>query len=143
MKKNAKSLRPLAERACEHYAIEICGCVRTRRAIRTKWQSVDFFGADCVGKRKDGSHVYIQVTAGMAAAVTARRRKLEAEVWHPTDTVLLLQLIQTIDPANAKRKKWFFRVHGYDRLTDYHRKWRTDEQAIEIPKEWWKARKEV
>ncbi len=140
---NAKSKRNDAERATVHYAVEICECVRTRRAIKTKWQSVDFFGADVVGKRTDGSHVYIQVTAGAYAAVTARRRKLEAEAWHPTDTVLLLQLIQTIDPANAKRKKWFFRVHEYIRASELHRIWHTNEQAVEIPPIWFRARKEI
>jgi len=148
---NAKSKRSAAERAAVHYAFSI-GCVITRKAIRTKFQSVDFFCSDIVGKKADGSHVYIQVTAGEYEAVRQRKRKLESIPWHDSDTVLLLQLIQEPDPVNAKRKLWFFRVHRY-----YHHAltvsatttakispfWQTDEKAVEIPKEWFKARKET
>ena len=137
-------MRGLAEIATVHYAREIHGCIVTRRAVRTKWQAVDFFGSDIVGKKSDGSHIYIQTTAGQYAAVTARRRKLEKIPWHPTDTVELLQLIQTIDPANARKKLWFFRVHCYKRLgTLYLRQWHTEEKAVPVPREWFKAWKEL
>lgn len=140
-KLNAKAKRGDAERAAEHYAVHIHNCVVTQRAVRTKWQSVDFFGADVSGKRIDGSHVYIQATAGQYSAVTARRRKLEKIPWHDTDTVELVQLIQTIDPANARRKLWFFRVHYYRSfLAD--REWETMDEAVPIPREWFKAYKE-
>ena len=76
-KMNAKNKRGDCERAAVHFAYEILGCVITRRAVQTKWQKVDFFAADVVGKRPDGTHVYIQATAGQYSAVTARRRKLE------------------------------------------------------------------
>lgn len=134
MTKNAKSLRSAAERACEWYARDLLSCVITRRAVQTRFQSVDFFAADCVGKRSDGSHVYIQATAGQYEAVRTRRRKLEAVPWHESDTVLLLQLVQTEDPANARRKKYFFRVH---RLINGD--WSVQEDAHEIPREWFKA----
>ncbi len=138
MKKNAKSLRPQAERASEWYAREVCGCIITRRAIQTQWQSVDFFACDCVGKRSDGSHVYIQATAGQNEAVRVRRRKLDVVPWHKSDTVLLLQLVQTEDPANARRKKFFFRVH----FRDVAGPWSVLEEAQMVPKEWFKAWKE-
>jgi hypothetical protein len=113
------------------------GCVVTRKAIRTQWQSVDYFCSDVVGKKVDGSHVYIQVTAGQAEAVRQRRRKLEDIPWHNTDTVLLLQLVQTPDPANGKKTLWFFRVHGYKiYLSRVNRVWQTDDQAVPVPKEW-------
>lgn len=142
-KLNAKTKRGDAERAAVHYCHEEMKCVITRRAIRTKFQSVDFFAADVVGKRADGSHVYVQVTAGGASAVTARRRKLEVIPWHATDKVQLLQLIQTEDPANGKRKLWFFRVHIYagDVLSGVRlRHWTTMVQAVPVPREWFKAR---
>lgn len=138
MAKNiAKSKRPEAERASEWYAIEILDCVATRRAHRTKFQSVDFFGADTVGKLADGSHVYIQVTAGQDSAVTARRRKLEIYPWHVTDTVLLLQLRSTDDPANSRRKLWFFRVHRFKDM-----QWSTDVEDVEVDRKWFKAWKD-
>lgn len=138
MKNNAKSKRPEAERACEWYAREVCGCVITRRAVRTQFQSVDFFAADCVGKRADGSHVYIQATAGQTEAVRTRRRKLDVIPWHPSDVVLLLQLVQTEDPANARRKKFFFREHVRDEIGT----WSVLPEAFPVPKEWFKAWKE-
>ena len=135
--KNAKSKRGDAERAAVWVAREIFNCVVTRRAVRTQWQSVDFFGADVVGKKDDGSHVYIQVTAGQDSAVTTRRRKLEKYPWHISDDVYLLQLRQTEDPANARRKLWFFRVHYYS-----SGQWYTENEAIPVNKEWFKTYKE-
>lgn len=137
--KNAKSKRADAERATVWYAREMLGCVVTRRAVRTQFQSVDFFAADVVGKRADGTHVYIQATAGEHAAVTARRRKLEAVPWHVTDVVQLVQLRQTEDPANARRKKWFFRVHEYCFNGLDSREWITHDDAVDVPREWFKA----
>jgi hypothetical protein len=143
MKKNAKSKRLAAERAAVHYAYDVCGCVHHAAAIRTQWQRQDIFAADVVGKRRDGSHVYLQVTAGQAAAVTARRRKLEAISWHDSDAVYLLQLVQTEDPACGKRTLWFFRVHAYVNFGHgaNERRWTTWEAACPVPAEWFKARK--
>ena len=109
----AKSKRPEAERAGEWYLREVAGCVVTRRALRTKFAKVDFYAADIIGKRADGSCVYAQVTAGGAEALRTRRRKLERVPWHPSETVMVLQLTFTPDPANKARKLWFFRVHPY------------------------------
>jgi hypothetical protein len=134
-KKNAKSKRADAERAAEWYAREILGCVITRRALRMRFQKVDFFACDVVGKRSDGTHVYIQVTAGQAQAVTARRRKLEKIPWHETDHLELLQLIQTEDPANARRKIWYFRVHYMNAAMQ----WSTKERAVTVPRDWFRA----
>ena len=138
---NPVGKRREAEVASEWYGRETLGCVATRRTVKAKFNKVDFFAADMVGKRKDGSHVYIQVTAGQADKVRIRRRKLEKYPWHKTDTVQIVRLIQTIDPANARRKLWFFRVHAYD-LVNGKRQWSTEEQAVRIPSEWFKAYKE-
>jgi hypothetical protein len=138
MRKNPKSKRPEAERASEWYAVKECGCVITRRACRTKWQSVDMFCCDVVGKRPGGSHVYIQATAGQNEAVRQRRRKLDSIPWHPSDEVLLLQLVHTENPANARSKLWFFRVH---RLRTIDLKWLVDTEAYPVPKEWFKSLK--
>lgn len=151
-RKIAKSRRPQAERAAEHWLHEIMECVKTRRAVRTQWQSVDFFAADVVGKTQSGVHVYAQATAGSHSAVTARRRKLEAIPWHPSDLVYVLQLVEQQDPANARRKAWWFRVHEYEQdLTSEHdavydtgipRSWRTWDSATPVLKEWFKAWKD-
>jgi hypothetical protein len=142
-KKTAASKRADAERAGEWYAHEIEGCVISVRAVRTMYQRQDLFASDIMGKRSDGTGVYIQVTAGQDSAVTQRRRKLEAIPWLRSDTVLLLQLRQTEDPANARRKLWFFRVHVYEIPNKFGDKWkwRTLSMAVDVPKEWFKAYK--
>lgn len=137
MKKNPKNKRREAECAAEWYAHEIMNCVETRKAVKTQWQKIDFFGSDVVGKRANGAHTYLQVTAGGNSAVTGRRRKLEKIPWHVTDTVQLLQLVQTDNPGKGSRKLWFFRVHEYE-----YGEWLTNEEAISVPREWFKKWKE-
>ncbi|MCP5007691.1 MAG: hypothetical protein GY941_27715 [Planctomycetes bacterium] len=142
-KKNAVNKRADAERACEHYAHEIMYCKRTVRAVRTQWQRQDMFASDVLGKRADGRLVALQVTAGQSAAVTARRRKLEREIWHPLDTVQLLQLVSTNNPGRGARKLWFFRVHEYQRPEGVKANcWVTWPGAVPVPREWFKAFKE-
>jgi hypothetical protein len=151
MKKNSAVKRGDCERAAVHYSVEHHSCTTVRKAIRTQFQSVDFFAADVVGKKDDGSHVYIQATAGQASAVSTRRKKLEKVPWHFSDTVELVQLVQTQNPANARQTLWFFRVHEYRLVStptptceDFivTREWRTLPDAIPVPKEWFKAYKE-
>jgi len=103
MAKKRKNLWKEAERAAEHLAVHKFGCILTRRSIRTMWQKVDFFGADVVGKKPDGSHVYIQVTSGQAPAVSQRKRKLEKVPWHETDTVVLAQYVSTRSEIDLRR----------------------------------------
>ena len=105
-----KSMRPKSERAAENIAREIYGCVMTRRAIQTKWQKVDFWGSDVVGKTEDGSHVYIQVTTGGDESIRRRKRKLEEVIWHQSDTVYLLVLREK--ESKGRRKKWRFLVYA-------------------------------
>ena len=69
-----------------------------------------------MSKRKGGTHVYIQVTAGQDSAITVMRRKLEKVPWHETDTVILLRLVETQDPCRKKRKLWWFKVFIYEIL---------------------------
>jgi len=131
----AKSKRSEAERAGEWYLRERCGCVMTRKAVRTKWQSQDFFGSDIMGKRPGGACVYAQVTAGGNEALRVRRRKLEAVPWHPSERVMVLQLTSTPDPARASRKLWWFRVHYYNhRRGVWGAVW-----ATPVDKAWFKA----
>lgn len=141
MKKNSVAKRGDCERAATHHAIHTHGCLLVRKAIRTQFQSVDFFASDVVGKRSDGSHVYIQATAGQSSAVSTRRKKLEKIPWHPSDTVELVQLVQTENPANARLTSWFFRVHSYGLTLQGNRIWHTKETAIPVPKEWFIAYK--
>ena len=142
---NPKHLRAKAERAAVWYCREVLGCVAHRKAVRTKWQAVDFFGADIVAKDEEGIHFYIQVTTGSHSSVTKRRRKLESVPWHPTDRVMLLQLVQLPDPANAKRKKQYFRIHNLVRTSEnpvLRKHWITDSRAFEIPRNWFTAWKQ-
>jgi hypothetical protein len=144
MKKNPVGKRREAEVASEHYCREVMDCIATRRMIKNKWHKVDFFSCDVVGKRADGSHVYIQVTAGQTPKVLERKKKLENEVWHTSDTVQILQLVQTDNPGKGSRKLWFFRVYEYQlsgdvyEATNEFRYWKTYVDGIPVPKEWFK-----
>ena len=137
--KVAKSKRPEAERASEHYLYHVCGCdpAQIRRAIRTKWQSVDFWACDVMGRTLKGMCYFAQVTAGQDEAVRVRRRKLEKISWNMYDNVMLLQLVEQQDPANNRRKLFFFRVHHLDWLKP-ESLWTVDEVAFPVPKEWFK-----
>ena len=58
--------------------------------------------------------------------------------WQKSDIVQVVQLIQTENPANSRRKLWFFRIHEYV-LDEITRSWETYENAEPIPKEWFKT----
>lgn len=132
---SSKQDRSRAEIAAEHLAREL-GAVATVRAVRTKWQRVDLFGADVLGMTGKGTIIAIQATAGESAAVTARRRKLERYPWHVTSEVLIAQLRAQPDPNNRRRLQHWFRVHEYARNTGTWELW---DQAIRVPREWFKA----
>lgn len=100
-----------AEVAAENYWIGQ-GCV-TRRALRTKWARVDFFGADVIAKDTD-STVWCQVTtAQRTESVRRRRRRLEEVPWLPSDRVFLFELEMRPNPVRRSRIDYFFRVHQY------------------------------
>ena len=104
----------------------------TRRAVRTQWQKVDFFGADVMGKRKEGT-VYIQTTTSQRPEqVRVRRRKLEVVPWNPLDRVLLFEVEERPNVVNRRKKDLFFRVHQYegDILTASIRLERTRKEPI-------------
>ncbi len=134
----AKSHRPEAERAVEWALIANYECVHTRRALRTKFAKVDFFAADAIGLRADGTKCFIQVTAGQAGAVAERRKKLEQYPWHPTDTVEVWQLTSRPSLTRANLMDWFFRVWKY-----VDKKWDGGSNVMPVPKAWFKAYKGV
>lgn len=144
----AKSKRPQAEQAVEWVLREKFGCVATRRALRTKYAKVDFFGCDVIGVRKHGTRLWIQVTAGQVGAVLTRRKKLQAYPWHEDDIVQVWQLVERADVANPRKKQWFFRVWNYRVLTveeryvrkDHaYRDWTDDTAPIPVKPEWFRA----
>ncbi len=109
-----KAYRRLAEVAAEHYAYTVMDCLKCVRAVKSQYQTVDFWASDIVGKRRDGTHVYIQVTSGQASAVSTRKAKLEdVKYWHHSDTVLLLQLYWEPNPQCKRGKLWYFKVWEY------------------------------
>ena len=145
MNKNPKSKWQDAERAAVHFAVHCMDCIITRRAVRAKFQSVDFFACDVVGKQKDGSHVYIQVTTGQAPAVTARKRKIEKIPWHHSDIVLILQLFWLSNPKNKRKKDWYFKVFEYSPLDERscQRNWDEWVGGLNVDKNWFKAYEEA
>ena len=137
MKKIAKSKRPEAERAAEHVAVEVFGCVATRRALRTKFAKVDFFGCDVIGLARRGVKFWLQVTAGQMGAVQTRRKRLLQYEWGDDDYVMVMQLVERAKVDNPREKEWFFRVW------ELHRKGVWDEiSPIPIKREWFKARRD-
>ena len=144
--KVAKSRRPDAERAAEHWLHHVCGCrpEHIRRAVRTQFQSVDFFASDVMGKTPEGINHFAQVTAGQNEAVRTRRRKLEKIPWNEHEHVYVLQLVEMPDPARLSRKNFFFRVHRYGHWSeDKGREWAIDYEAHPVPKEWFKKLREI
>jgi hypothetical protein len=133
MKPNSKSMRAPAERAAEWYCRIHHDCTHTVRAVKSRFNRQDLFASDCVGKKASGAHVYIQVTAGQASAVTARRRKLEAIPWHESDTVELIQLVRF-----EEEKEWRFRINVYDHVGS--KKWWMKGTVV-IDPAWWRAYK--
>lgn len=127
-----KAFHSAAERAAEHFAHEVLECVKTRRATRAQFQSIDFFSCDVMGCRDDGSKVYIQVTCGGKEALRARRKKIEAEVWHPSEEVYLLEL----DRSVYKPYAYFFRIWRY-----LEKKWLADYELKEVPEQWFRKLK--
>lgn len=85
---------------------------QTKRALRTKWASVDFFGCDVIARMPDRLEIHnIQVTMGKDESIRARRRKLEAIYWTPSDHVFVFQVIQRPAVTYANRVDYFFKVH--------------------------------
>jgi hypothetical protein len=127
-----------AERAAEHFAREVLGCVQTRRAVRTRFQKVDFFGCDLMGRREDGSSVWIQVTASREGSagknsgnVWSRKRKIETVPWREDDTVLMLEMVR-----EKNGRSWDYHFRG-QQLRE-HAMW-FQKEPIPVPKRWFKA----
>lgn len=140
MKKlNSVVKRAEAERAAEHYLLVNQKCVITRRMIKTRFNDVDFFAADVVGKMKDGTTIYVQVTAGQADAVLKRKKKLEAIPWNTYEVVLMLQLVKTDDPMNTRKSVYYFKVWEYYNEHEHERTWALHPEAVKVPKEWFEA----
>ncbi len=140
---SSKADRGNAERAAEHWCHSL-GCIKTVRAVRTKWQRQDLFAGDCLGKDAQGRLFVVQATAGKDSAVTARKRKLEAIPWAPSDFVAVAQLRTTQDPANRRKKCYYFRVLEYaSTIEKPGRSWIVWEDAVEVPRAWFKATSKV
>ena len=134
----AKARRSDAERAAEWTLRVNCACLVTRRALRTKFAKVDFYSSDVIGKRRDGSCVYAQATAGGSECARTRRRKLEAVPWHPSERVLLLQLVERPPLPGERGKAWAFMVHEYyadDLALPYDRTWHNSCAVWPVPRE--------
>ncbi len=130
-RKIPKNIDKLAELAAENYAHDIMGCIRTVKAVMTQWQRQDMFSCDVLGKRADGSLVALQVTASeFHQAVDSRKRKIEKEFWHISDTVQILQMVQA-------EKVWRFKVYEYCHKLQV-KAWLTGNDFIPIPKHWFK-----
>lgn len=103
------------EVAAEHLAIEELGAVRTRRALGTKWDKVDFLGADVRARLDDGTAALLQATKA-TSRLTDKRRKLERlggdglVVPQPRERRLVLAFNSLEHPEDARRRVHVFEV---------------------------------
>ena len=144
----SKELAAKAERAAEWW-LHSLGCVRTVRAVRTRYQRQDLFACDVLGLHAEGRWIGVQVTTGGNTSVRPRRRKLEALPWSIDDDVYLCELRVSPDPANRRRQVYHFRVHELRvaaRLRtlggivgDGGSLWEVWPEAVDVPREWLRA----
>lgn len=136
MRKVSKSKCGPAETAAMWYLHEVCHCdpAQIRKAIRAKFQSVDFWACDVMGRTKRGEVFFAQVTTGGNEAVRVRRRKLEKISWNDTETVMVLQLVESQNPTDARKKVFHFRVHN---LEDKDQ-WYVEPESVLVPRKWFK-----
>jgi len=139
-KANSKELRRQAEVAATNWLMESMGCTHVRRAIRTQFQKVDFFGADLMGCLSTGAKIYVQVTTGGSSAVSVRRAKLAAFPWHPSEMVLLANLVATESPAKGRKTEYWFRIEEFESDVVGCRRWKDWPSAVPVPREWFKGR---
>lgn len=130
-----------AERAAEHFAVKILGCIKTVRAVQTQFQRQDMFGSDVIGKNKYGMSHYIQVTTGGKSAVQQRKKKMESYPWHSSDRVYVLQMLK----FKSKSLIYKFKVLEYWPNETVPREWvdwaafGTAPNDVKIDKSWFKA----
>ena len=125
----SKQDRRFAEVAAQWLAVKVYGCTYIRKAIRSQFQSVDFFGSDIMGMREDGTKVFIQATAGQDSAISTRRKKLEKYTWHDTDTISLAALRKE---KEGRSYRYYYKIQFYVKGV-----W-TVAENIEVPREWFK-----
>lgn len=137
-----------AEVAAENYWIQQ-RCV-TRRALRTKWARVDFFGADVIAKSDTATNWCQVTTAQRTESVRRRRRKLEKIPWLQSDCVWLFELEMRPNPVRRSRIDYFFRVHQYvvwtaplDGTAPGTRHWEVRDEAIPVTREMLRVHKPV
>ena len=129
-----------AERAAEHFAVKILGCVKTVRAIQTQFQRQDMFGSDVIGKNKYGTSHYVQVTTGGKSAVQQRKKKLEKYPWHYSDHVYVIQMQKS---KIGKCIVYEFEVNEFWPNLNTPRAWIVWESKRTIDKSWFKALKKL
>lgn len=127
-----------AERAAEHFAVKVLGCVKTVRAVQTQFQRQDMFGSDVIGKNKYGVSHYVQVTTGGKSAVQQRKRKMLDYPWHNSDRVYVVQMEKF---REKNRVKYAFVVNELWPNQILERAWMTWKDKTAIDKSWFKALK--
>jgi hypothetical protein len=125
-----KSKRSPAERAAEWVLAEMYGCRYLRRAIRSQYQKVDFWGSDVMGRTESGMVFYAQVTTGGPEAVRQRRRKLEQIPWNEHERPMLFVLHAAKD---GRQVNYYFEIQH---LVSPDMAWIT-ESPVDIKDEWW------
>ena len=126
----SKRLQSAAENVAMWYAVKVEKCIHipempVYKALRSRFHRQDFWGADVMGMRKNGSKVWIQVTTGGSSAVSARKKRL-MHLWGQDDTVLMMQI-------SGRHGKYFMTVWRKE-----GREWKTLREKERIPNEWFR-----
>lgn len=129
-----------AERAAEHFAVKVLGCVKTVRAIQTQFQRQDMFGSDVIGKNKYGTSHYVQVTSGGKSAVQQRKKKMEQYPWHNSDRVYVIQMQKS---KHTNKLIYEFEVNELWPNQISGRAWLIWPDKTLIDKSWFKALKKL
>jgi hypothetical protein len=104
-----------AEVAAEHFAHEQLEALRTRRALRTKWDKVDLLGADVQARLCDGSQALLQASKAKTRMADKRRalERLGGETIvppQPWERRLVLLFDSLTHPEDARWRVHVFRV---------------------------------
>lgn len=99
------------ERAADHFTREELDAIRTRRAVKMKWQSVDMLGADILARLPGG---YALVQATKQDPSTEKRREMETlggDEWVPVSERRIITWWESEqDPHDGRRTIHRFRV---------------------------------
>jgi len=104
-----------AEKAAQ-WLLASWGYTQQRKAVRTKYQKVDFFGADIMAMDDyRGYKIFCQVTTGGYEAIRQRKRKLEQYIFSEHDDVFIFVMKKE---KKGRSFEYWFEINYFDMSGD-------------------------